>query len=145
MKLGHAVVILVVLWFTWFWISIFRQMIPLLLPDMAQQLQLSVTATSIIITLSLLGQSTSALFAGSLSKFLGMKNTIVLGVAFTFIALLLVTFTRVYSFILFLFFISGLGAGLYLPNAISFLSYAFSTEKRGDILVYTKLPCLPPR
>ncbi|MEM2424912.1 MAG: MFS transporter [Candidatus Bathyarchaeia archaeon] len=130
MAKNQSLMILIVFWFTWFWLAGARQIIFPLLPNMGEELSLDVAALSIVPTLVALGHSISSLLAGSLVKRIERRNMIILSLITVSLAQFLSTLINIYPLILVLTFISGLGFGIYLPSAISLLSEIVPLEKR---------------
>jgi MFS family permease len=74
--------------------------------------------------------------SGFLCKHLGLKKTVLLGVAAVLASVLFTSLSNYYFIMLFLRFILGVGIGLYLPAAISILSGLRSSKTRGKFISF---------
>jgi MFS family permease len=112
---------LVALWLCWMWNSAYNGIFPTVMPVVRDSLLLSPSKMSIILSLIGWGNGIGRLICGFISKWMGMKKSIILGVITSIIFIFLFTLSKSYYFALIMAFMAGLSLGIYSPAAISLL------------------------
>lgn len=110
---------------------IYQLLIPIIIPKIVDEYQLSIISAAILISVFSLSYSLFQLPSGFLSKILGRKNVILLGFAVTSVSFLAVGFTNDMMLFTVLFFLAGFGGSTYHPNGMPLLS-EFYEENRGQ-------------
>lgn len=123
--------LLLIFWCLWYFNFSSRTIFAPLLPLFENDLGISHTlAASLSFYLSA-GYTLSLLMSGWVASLVGPKKSIALAATIFIISLFLLRFGYSYGYIAAVSFFMGLGTGLYLPNAVSFLTSVFRPENWG--------------
>jgi len=123
--------VLAVCFQAWFMVILSRMVIPPVLPLLILEFRLSYTESGLIPTSLLFGYALVLFPAGWLADRMEKKRIIVPGLIFLAVTMFLTGISTGYHQLLFLQFLAGLGAGVYLTPANSLLSDVFSSGERG--------------
>lgn len=121
-------------WSTWLWNFSFRMMIPVFLPIIKTSMKLSGTTAGLLIGVLSIGYAISSWPAAIVSKVVGRKKIILIGIILSVGAMFLFSSAKSTELMLTSLFLAGLGFGSYLPIGISIISESYPDHKRGMII-----------
>jgi len=127
-------VILLCFWSTWLWNFAFRTVIPALTPVVQADLSLTGAEVGVVIGVVYAGYSASSILAWKAAEKIGKRKTIIASILVPSITSMPLLLLKDYMPLLAALFVTGLGLGLYLPNALSTLSQIYPEQRRGRVM-----------
>jgi NNP family nitrate/nitrite transporter-like MFS transporter len=128
--------LLLLFWSLWFVNFSTRTVLSPLLPVIETELALSHAQAGSIFSFLSAGYTITLLLSGLLSPRIGYKRTIVLGFLLLSAAVLCFTYAHTYLSVAMISFLVGLGAGIYLPSAIPFITAVFGRDSWGKAIAF---------
>ena len=110
---------------------VYQLLIPIIIPRIADEYQLSTLTAGILISVFSLSYALLQIFSGFLSRLMGRKNMIIVGIVITSISFFILGFVDNILLFAFVLFVAGMGGSTYHPNGMPLLS-EFYKENRGQ-------------